>query len=573
MKPLTPDSNFHHMVKAVLIILALILSFGAIKCALITKIFKITGNSGDLNSPEKLEKVVSAIFEENLCSAKAERGISLFHLLYPVIASFSGISENDQYKFYIDALFQYMNKACLSAIMKIKREQLTLEERTEIIQKISLTINETAFFYGFKSKLTVPDRTNTFMLNVLKSVPVGYDSFDICGMILKLAPFCESEACQEIVYSSILDSLEDQTNVLPLLSMKYNLKDTDKYDAFIMSCYEIYKLERPNIIPLDIFISNIITGPGTVEASLIFLNIINKDILIKFSRSKQSTNNLSRFLFNSRIFDQFYEQFLSDEDENIVALKIRTLKFKENYDAILAMHNDSAIQASDVIFKEYIDIFRNHKDALKEYNEIDPYFVAETVRRFNFEIIELIRYFDSITDATRKLITVCVSFTILNAIPNVHLIEYFAIDYEFLLDAFLNPDVLALNLNVAVDHISKVITIPYAKLELSTLDKVLVALKQCTKHDPEERFHIAVTMALYWRYFDDKIFFKAFATVVEFYESNHLEMNSIVLPLLMKFLCDGEYYLARYLIKFCREKKLLPKIFEIVANRYLGRGY
>lgn len=69
------------------------------------------------------------------------------------------------------------------------------------------------------------------MLNVLKFV--DNNSCNTRRMILKLAPFSESEACQELVYSSIINSLNCQNKKLPLMHMKYNLKATEKYAAFI----------------------------------------------------------------------------------------------------------------------------------------------------------------------------------------------------------------------------------------------------------------------------------------------------------------------------------------------------
>ena len=272
---------------------------------------------------------------------------------------------------------------------------------------------------------------------------------------------------------------------------------------------------------------------------------------------------------NSEIFDQLSERFLSDEDENISSLKIQMLKSKSNYDAILAIYKGSASKSSDMAFVEYIALIKNQKDTLKEYYDVDPYFVIHAVRLFNSEIIELIRYFKCVPDSMKKLVAVCVSFTVLNAIPNFHLKESFVTDYEPLLDSYLNPKILALNPNVADDIISKVITIPSAKIEISTLEKLYLALNVCINHDAEERFHIAVILSLFWRIFDDKIFLKTFNTVVEFYESNQLEISSVVLSLLMKLLCSSEHYLASNVLKLCREKKLLPKTFAVIVDRCL----
>lgn len=128
------------MVKVNFFLLFLVLSLETINCALVAKLFDITGYSGNINTPDKLEKVISLVLANNISSAQVDSETSLFNLISPIFASMAGLSEDEQHKIYIDALFDYMNKACLTAMVKIKKGQLTAEERTEIIQKIWLVM-------------------------------------------------------------------------------------------------------------------------------------------------------------------------------------------------------------------------------------------------------------------------------------------------------------------------------------------------------------------------------------------------------------------------------------------------
>jgi hypothetical protein len=188
------------MVKVHFFLLALVLSFDTIKCGLLAKIRTIAEYSGkNIITPEKL----ALVLKEKIKSAQVDSETTLFSFLNPIVAPFSGISENEQNKIYTEALFDHMNKACLSTIVKIKRGQLMEQESTEIIQKIWLTSHESEFFNNFKTKLKIPDKTVIFMLKVLDSL--NLNTCNSHEMILKLAPLCESETCQELVYSSILE--------------------------------------------------------------------------------------------------------------------------------------------------------------------------------------------------------------------------------------------------------------------------------------------------------------------------------------------------------------------------------
>lgn len=219
------------MVKVTTLFVTLLLLVEATKCSTMAEVLSIT-SFGESNTPEKLEKVAEIVLKNNIYSTQVDSETSLFDLLNPVYASIAGISESAQNKLYMEGLFDHMNKVCLSAILKIKRGTITVREKMEIVQKIWLTSHETNFFDSFKIKNTLPDKTLTLMLRVLTTI--DSDSCNTRGMILKLAPFCESEECQELIYSSILNSFKCQNNKkLPMLKMKYNLENTEKYDAFI----------------------------------------------------------------------------------------------------------------------------------------------------------------------------------------------------------------------------------------------------------------------------------------------------------------------------------------------------
>jgi hypothetical protein len=273
--------------------------------------------------------------------------------------------------------------------------------------------------------------------------------------------------------------------------------------------------------PWIISFKQIFNGPGTAEAAKTLLKIVDKDNLVKISRHKESINHLTRFLLNTRTFDEISRRFFSDtdenENENIAAMKVQMLTIKENYDSITEMTKVSPVQLNDGKLIEYMDHLGIDRDLLKRYFDIDPDFVTSTIRQLNIEIFRLVDSFNSFTDCKKKLVIISVAFIILCAIPVFHLREFDIIDYEPLLDAYLKPELLLSDSNIVADHLGLVIILPFAKLEISTLEKLFIAFNRCgTKEYAEERFHVATTLALYWRHFNDQIFLESLQTFADF---------------------------------------------------------
>jgi hypothetical protein len=100
--------------------------------------------------------------------------------------------------------------------------------------------------------------------------------------------------------------------------------------------------------PWIISFKQIFNGPGTAEAAKTLLKIVDKDNLAKISRHKESINHLTRFLLNTRTFDEISRRFFSDtdenENENIAAMKVQMLTIKENYNSITEMTKVSPVQ-------------------------------------------------------------------------------------------------------------------------------------------------------------------------------------------------------------------------------------
>ena len=558
------------MAKVIFFCLTFAVAFNVVFCATLAEMLSITGYERNVNTPEKLDKVVDAVLKHNIYSVQVDSNTSIFELLIPVFSSMSGISGAAQSKFYIEALFDHINKSCLSVILKDKKNQLAALDKSEIAQKIWFTINEAEIINNYKLKaVEIPEKTVILMLKALNLVDPF--SCNTRGMVSKLAPFCESESCQELIYSSILSSLncENKKKKFPSFKVKYNLKSTDKYDNFISSCYEIYKSERTNLVPLDNFIRVIINGPSTHTAADILLIIMEKANLIRISECDELITVLTRFLLNSESFNHFADQFLSDEDENIQNMKTKMLKIKEKRDTIKTMCTGSIYIANYQAFNDYIDLFRNNKDVLTEYHEIDEYFVINVVNDLNSEIFKLIENLNNQTEAKIKLIFICLSFIILNAIPLLPMKEFLGMDYELLLDAYLSPEIAELNPRIVADHLSQVILLPFAKLEISTLDKLLMALQR-NNPDAADRLQMVVTLALHYREFDDESFLKACNTAHKFYETKQLSLSDLAAFLLAKLIKKRNYYLARKLFDFCSSRGILHKTIKITTERYLS---
>lgn len=297
---------------------------------------------------------------------------------------------------------------------------------------------------------------------------------------------------------------------------------------------------------------------------------MEREILIKNEKYEDFVNNLTRFLLNTETFDQFADQFLSSGgDEVIFNLKNKMSEIKVNHQAICKIVSGSATAANDQDFMEYIDLFRNHKYALTEYYDIDPDFVIDTVKELNYEIARLMNEFSRQIDAKSKLVYVSVSFIILNAIPSLPMRDLIGTNYEMILNNYLCPEIQALSPLINPNHIINTITLPFAKLEKSTLEKCLAALQRSCP-DYLEKFHLAVFLALCMRSFDDEIFLDTLKTVHEFYEAMGYGLNDLVPVLLARFCHKRDYYLARKVFNFCRDHKLLPKTIHAIAEEYVS---
>lgn len=555
------------MVKVNVFFFVFWLLFGSIKCSL-DEFFEYT-RGGDPNTPEKLEKVIDILMRRNMSTVQVDCETSLFESLIPVFASIAQVSEAIQNKLYQEALFDYMNKRCLATIVKIRKGELGVEGRLKIIQMIWLTTHETNFTTKYKVKIVVPDRTVTFMIKVLTLV--DSDSCSSRGMILKLSRFCSSNTCQELVYSSILTSLTVQNKKLPLLKIKYDLENTELYEEFLSKCVEIYKSEGSTKIILETLIRNIINCPNTRKAAEFLLQILNTETLINICKFEEVVALLARLLINSDTFTCFYEVFLSDDDENLRQAKTQMLEIKAKHDVILRISSGSDSLTDQSAYSEYLGFFRNYPNVFQDYLRIDSVFVVNSVKKINLEIKKLIEKLDKQTIPAKKLINVVICFIMLNAIPSIEIQELSGFDYDFLLDAYLRPEITALNPNITPKHLYQVLLLPFAKLETTTIQKTFNAMKTIVSSESEKFDDYVITLSLYLKSFDDQIFLDSLKIVYEFYKSRGMDFNCIAGSLLVKLITTSDHFLSLKVFKFCRDEKMLSKSHFEMADNYISK--
>ena len=428
----------------------------------------------------------------------------------------------------MEALFKRIESICVKAITKYRRGTLTEPEKLSATRNIWFCSHELYFIEQYKKPVKVPERTVLLMLQALVSMKL--DPMKMGCFSAKLAEFCGSEACQDIIYSSIIGGFQDPEYYLEMIKISPKIRDTLKYDVFLNALFSHYKDSNDSCqIARYIFAKNILNGPSSHMASEILLSLIDEDdgLLLAFADEEKYINLLCKLFINCERVDLFLSR-LTSADAKINAIKEKVIKASKLHEGILILTQPPSFldDLSDVA--HCFDTYHNLRNVLYDYIPIDIEFVKQSSIKINEQISKLTKVYEETENMSLKLASCCTNFLMVLALPQLWIDDLHA-NYEPLFDQLLYLESVGLRPELNYEYLVKALALPFVKIESSSiLEKLLAAIHyRNSDSDHISKLNTVVDLMLVIHSRNDSVYLSLLQMTFDFYNSKEIPSDNV----------------------------------------------
>ena len=515
-------------------------------------------------SRESFDVLVESILRANESLTEESCHKSIFDDAIITFAAINKISEDRQYSIFIDSLLEYLKTLCLNNLRKFVAGQLTESDRRKIVSSIYLIALETKFFCSYKSEnLIIPDKSVIIFFKTL--IKIGQNqSKRIFFCFAKLAAFCESETCQDLLYpflSEYLDKFQISTDII----FCKHPASLSRYEDFITGLFQ--KLFRRNLaLPqIALMMKSLIQGPVIIAAANLINTKLDLDIIIEIISDDYYKHKLANLLIETDSLDRFLAKIASEGtciEHWDIGSEFSCWKFLHTEITAMIKYNIGTVE----FMKLAKEIISNNADPLLVYAKINLDTVRSCIKAIHNQVMFIIESLE--TRFNPK--AVHAAFDILSLIPVGDIPLLKDADYSRLYDILMaSPYTSQFIKTIPIEILRIPIVLSYTLITPEVLSKVYRIIN--LSHDrAEEHFLSSVKVAINTRCLDEEVYMRTVDVCFQFCEVNQLEFSIIAPAIMERLLASSSLYLANSLKTYFNDRNLLSRSVFLLVTSYLN---
>ena len=520
-----------------------------------------------------IDNIVENMIENDSAYQHFDKNKSMFYYEVELTTKAVRSSPASHYARFADSLYDYLDKVCLTAIKEFDNKTLEKKQKKEFLRKIGFGVNETNFIDDYNGNYKLPERSVILMIKAIKLLDP--DLLLTWPSIKTLGKHCISEQCQELVYKSALSFLDGRSSsYIPSIEINRAIKNTTKYDAFLMKCYEHMCSENSfRNIKAEELANTIIHGPSSSVASSTLLDIFKEDpkFLQDIAKNERKSVRLADFAARTRITDELIPIISVSTEPKMIKLIEMFVDVSNDFakiQSLMTFNSGTILNNNNNNLLEYLKALTAQK-AFVSYSKIDKHLVNECLKKMRDDCYTImgVLQLPNITE-TKKIFLIKTTLIIIKQCqPAQH--DGVIYDFEPFLDAILSLFMLEARDYEIIPEILGLILVPtFSKITKSNLKKFLAILEKINSEESMNKFSEFMIIFLHVRMGVEDMFWESLNSIYEFYQENQLDVDQIIQIFLVLHGGNLSVKMLGNFLKFCAERKLLSKTSEKLAYIY-----